>query len=136
MGSPVSVTVANLVMEDVEERALTSFPSTLPFWKRYVDDTCTALRLNQLAAFHKHCNSMSHPSISRTSGGGRNTQVTHHPDGTQCPQCTERGPTWTDTLILTPTTFWPTHWQSSRLCSPELTHTAHSHQTRPRNNST
>ena len=29
MGSPVSVTVANLVMEDVEERALASYP-TLP----------------------------------------------------------------------------------------------------------
>lgn len=40
MGSPVSVTVANLVVEDVEERALVSFPYPLPFWKRYVDDSC------------------------------------------------------------------------------------------------
>ena len=39
MGSPVSVTVVNLVMEDVEERALASYP----FWKRFVDDTCTAI---------------------------------------------------------------------------------------------
>ena len=37
MGSPVSVTIANLVMEDVEQRALSSFSSTKPlFWKRYV----------------------------------------------------------------------------------------------------
>ena len=43
MGSPVSVSVANLVMEDVEERALASFDIQLPFWKRYVDDTCTAV---------------------------------------------------------------------------------------------
>jgi len=31
MGSPVSVTVANLVMEDVEERALASYPTLPPF---------------------------------------------------------------------------------------------------------
>ena len=33
MGSPVTVTVANLVMEDVEERALSTYPSPPPFWK-------------------------------------------------------------------------------------------------------
>ena len=32
MGSPVSVVVANLVMEDVEERALTTFHSFPHFW--------------------------------------------------------------------------------------------------------
>ena len=34
MSSPVSVTVANLVMEDVEERALASYPTPPPFWKQ------------------------------------------------------------------------------------------------------
>ena len=65
MGSPISVTVADLVMEDIEERALTSFPSRPLFWKRYVDDTCTALRPDQLEAFHKHLNSIE-PSINFT----------------------------------------------------------------------
>ncbi len=65
MGSPISVTVADLVMEDVEERALTSFPSRPPFWKRYVDDTCTALECSRLEAFHNHLYSIE-PSINFT----------------------------------------------------------------------
>ena len=40
MGSPVSVTVADLVMDDVEEQAI-SFPPL--FWKRFVDDVCTSI---------------------------------------------------------------------------------------------
>ena len=55
MGSPVSVTVANVVKEDVEERALASFPTPPPSWKRFVDDTCTASLLN---SFHSHLNSI------------------------------------------------------------------------------
>ena len=65
MGSPVSVTVANLVMEDVEERALTSFPTPPPFWKRYVDDTCTVILPDLLESFHAHLNSIE-PSIDFT----------------------------------------------------------------------
>ena len=87
-GVPVSVTVADLVMEDVEERALMSFPSRPPFWKRYVDDICTALRLDQLDAFHKHLNTIE-SSIEFThevEEEGRlpflDTEITHLRDGT------------------------------------------------------
>ena len=54
MGSPVSVTVANLVMEDAEQRALSSYPSPAPFWRRYVDDTLTALPQDQVQYSHEH----------------------------------------------------------------------------------
>ena len=39
MGSPVSVTLANLVMEDVEGRALVTTDVPVRFWRRYMDDT-------------------------------------------------------------------------------------------------
>ena len=58
MGSPVSVTVANLVMEDIEQRALTSCTIQPPFWKRYVDDTFTALTQEQIQLFHGNLNSI------------------------------------------------------------------------------
>ena len=56
MESPVSVSVANLVMEDVEERALSTFDVDLPFWKRYVDDTCTAVPRNRVQDLLHHLN--------------------------------------------------------------------------------
>ena len=66
MGSPVSVTVANLVMEDVEQRALSTFRGRCPlFWKRYVDDTCTAIHPEEIEEFHSHLNSIE-PSIQFT----------------------------------------------------------------------
>ena len=66
MGSPVSVTVANLVMEDVEQRALSTFRGRCPlFWKRYVDDTCTAIHPEEIEDFHSHLNSIE-PSIQFT----------------------------------------------------------------------
>jgi hypothetical protein len=43
MGSPVSAVVANLVMEDVEQRALAYVPVSLSFWKRFVDDVISAI---------------------------------------------------------------------------------------------
>ena len=42
MGSPVSVTVADMVM-NTKQHALSSFSHTPIFWKRYVDDTCVAI---------------------------------------------------------------------------------------------
>ena len=62
VGSPVSVVVANLVMEDVEEKLLESFPSLPQFWKRYVDDTFTALPKTLIPPFLDHLNGIE-PSI-------------------------------------------------------------------------
>ena len=59
MGSPVSVMVANLVMEEVEQMALSSYPSPPRFWKRYVDDTCTVLPKGSVSDFHQHLNGMN-----------------------------------------------------------------------------
>ena len=44
MGSPISPIVANLFMEDLETKALTTAPSTPKIWKRFVDDTFTIIQ--------------------------------------------------------------------------------------------
>ena len=51
---PVSVVIADLVMEDVEHRALRTYPNPPTFWKRYVDDTCCILRSDLVDDFHNH----------------------------------------------------------------------------------
>ena len=56
MGSPVSVVVAEIVMQYKEERALSTYQRTLPFWFRYVDDTITALQQDDIESFHNHIN--------------------------------------------------------------------------------
>ena len=43
MVSPVLVVVANFVMEDTEERTLSTFHSPHCFWERYDGDTYAAL---------------------------------------------------------------------------------------------
>ena len=87
MGSPVSVTVANLVMEDVEERALSTYEVPPPFWKRYVDDTLTALPREHVQDFHAHLNTIE-ASIQFTVEEETDntlpfldTRITHHSDG-------------------------------------------------------
>ena len=74
MGSPVSVTIANLVMEDIEQRALSTFRTPLRFWKRYVDDTCTAIQPCLIEEFHQHLNSIE-PSIQFTYEIEQNNQL-------------------------------------------------------------
>ena len=39
MGSPISVIVANLVMESIENKMLKDFASPPRIWLRYIDDT-------------------------------------------------------------------------------------------------
>ena len=54
MGSPVSV--AEIVMQRLEERALSSYPNLPPFWFRYVDDTLTSVDKHQKNDFLDHLN--------------------------------------------------------------------------------
>ena len=65
MGSPVSAVIANLVMEDVEQRALASAPVRLSFWKRFVDDMISAVSRNDIDILLQHLNSIE-PSIQFT----------------------------------------------------------------------
>ena len=44
MGSPVSIIIANLVMENVEEGAMSTFSNPPKFWRRYVDDTFVIIK--------------------------------------------------------------------------------------------
>ena len=48
MGSPVSAVIANLVMEDVKHRALTTARVSPSFWKRFVDDVISADSENEI----------------------------------------------------------------------------------------
>ena len=57
MGSPVSVVVAEIVMQAVEEQAFATLRLTLPFWFRYLDDTITPLNDDEIDQFHNHLNS-------------------------------------------------------------------------------
>ena len=52
IGSPVSVVVAEIVMQNIKESALSTCPQTIPLWLRYVDDTFVAVRHNEINAFH------------------------------------------------------------------------------------
>ena len=65
MGSPVSAVIANMVMEDVEQRALASSPVQPLFWKRHVDDVVSAVSGNEAERLLSHLNS-AEPSIQFT----------------------------------------------------------------------
>ena len=54
LGSPISVTIANLVMETVETKALQTFQNSPTMWKRYVDDTFVVIKKNNLETFYEH----------------------------------------------------------------------------------
>ena len=65
MGSPVSAVMANLVMEDLEKRALSTSNVQPCFWKRYVDDVCAAVNSNLVQTLQHHLNNID-PSIQFT----------------------------------------------------------------------
>ena len=60
MGSPVSVTIANLTMETIEEQALRTFIHGPPrIYRRYVDDTYVVMKRALVEAFHQHINAVN-----------------------------------------------------------------------------
>ena len=58
MGSSISVIIANLVMENVEEGAMPTFLNPLKFWRRYVDDTFIIIKKTEVNEFHNHINNI------------------------------------------------------------------------------
>ena len=56
MVSPISVVVAEIVMQHLEERALETCRQTIPLWLRYVDDTFTAVHKDEIDDVHDHLN--------------------------------------------------------------------------------
>ena len=65
MGSPVSPIVANLYMEHIEQKALSSSPHPPRFWCRFVDDTFVIHKEVNKNDFLQHINSVD-PSIKFT----------------------------------------------------------------------
>ena len=65
MGSPVSAVLANLVMEEVEEKTIATAPTKPKWWYRYVDDSHTCLKRDKVQEFHIHLNSIN-PHIQFT----------------------------------------------------------------------
>ena len=56
MGSPVSVVVAEIVTQNIEEQALATYMGTIPLWLCYIDDTFPAVHKKVIDDFHKHLN--------------------------------------------------------------------------------
>ena len=52
----VSVVVAEIVMQNIEEQALATYTRTVPLWLRYVDDKFTAVHKDGIDDFHEHLN--------------------------------------------------------------------------------
>ena len=65
MGSPVSPIVANLYMEYLEQKALSTAPHPLRFWHRFVDDTFVIHKEVNKQGFLQHINSVD-PAIKFT----------------------------------------------------------------------
>ena len=65
MGSPISLIVANLFMEDLEVQAIKTSSTPPALWKRFVDDTFTIIKKEDRNSFLQHLNS-SHPNIKFT----------------------------------------------------------------------
>ena len=62
MGSPISLIVANLFMEDLETKALATSPRPPSLWKRFVDDAFIIIKKSHKNFLQEHINSIDHNS--------------------------------------------------------------------------
>ena len=58
MGSPLSPIVANIFMENFENKALETAPHPPSLWRRFVDDTFVILEAQYKDEFFHHINSL------------------------------------------------------------------------------
>ena len=65
MGSPVSPILANLCLEYLEQKALSTAPHPLRFWCKFVDDTFVIHKVVNKQGFLQHINSVD-PAIKFT----------------------------------------------------------------------
>ena len=55
MGNSVSVVVAEIVMQNIEEQALATYKRTIPLWIRFlIDDRFTTVHKDEIDDFHEH----------------------------------------------------------------------------------
>ena len=84
MGSAISPVLADLVMEEIEQTAISTFPHHRPkWWFRYVNDSPSCLKKDQVDEFHKHLNSINRNiqftlELEKTNGQLRLTFSRHH----------------------------------------------------------
>ncbi len=95
MGFPVSPVIADLAMEDFEQRALENAPNPPSMWLGYFDDTFTVLWAYFIDEFSDHLNSID-PHIQFTTSKVYRKNL--H--------------TWTNTSTWVPITMWNTGGQS------------------------
>ena len=86
MGSPVSVFVANIVVEHIEDLALSTSPVPTIFWKRYVDDVLTAVPADQVGGMLAHINQNIQFTSEREQGDVipfLDVMILHNDDGSK-----------------------------------------------------
>ena len=75
MGSCISPILADIFMEFVEHKAISTFHTSPKLWARYVDDTFCVIKQQYAEEFHKHLNSIS-LSITFTPKREQNQSLT------------------------------------------------------------
>ena len=116
MSSPVSVVVAEIVMQNIGEQVLSTYTKTLPLWLRYVDDTFTAVHKDEIDTFHEHLNRQN-PHIQFTKEIEENGKIPFldclvSRDENKLRTTIYRKPTHTDRPIIRPIILQPYFSQS------------------------